>query len=405
MSKSTEIVPHDPSSPDDAPPDRVRPRHLYALFLSDSPSENTRRARVHDVEILRRTLGAATPESACAQLIRAGRGNANALALALRESEMARGQSPSSINRLLAHIRKLAVLGRLFDLCSFAIDVRDLPNIAYVDTRGGGEDAWVKVWGAAEADRTFKGLRNRAVLRLLHDGALRIGEAMALDVADLDLAGSRIALRGKGRGGCREWFTINRVTVKALAAWVEILSPEQGPLFVRFAPFDPAGWIAFPYERLSARSFNRILVELSRRAGLSAPVHPHQLRHGAVTAALDATNGNVRMVQCFSRHKSIATVMRYDDNRQDLGGVVARLIGGEGPTDASPIEETAEARRRYRPRKSCQTKLDDDQVAEMRRLASEGWKRAALARKFGVHPQTVRAAVLGLTHCHVPFPD
>ena len=42
--------------------------------------------------------------------------------------------------------------------------------------------------------------------------------------------------------------------------------------------------------------------------------------------ALDATNGNVRDVQKFSRHASPATVMIYDDNRQDRAGQVAEAL-------------------------------------------------------------------------------
>jgi integrase/recombinase XerC len=53
---------------------------------------------------------------------------------------------------------------------------------------------------------------------------------------------------------------------------------------------------------------------------------PHGLRHAAITAALDKTNGNTRMVQRFSRHKKLETLGLYDDNRQDLGGEVARLV-------------------------------------------------------------------------------
>lgn len=42
---------------------------------------------------------------------------------------------------------------------------------------------------------------------------------------------------------------------------------------------------------------------------------PHRIRHSAITAALDASKGNVRDVQKFSRHKNIETLLIYDDNR------------------------------------------------------------------------------------------
>jgi integrase len=42
---------------------------------------------------------------------------------------------------------------------------------------------------------------------------------------------------------------------------------------------------------------------------------PHRIRHSAITAALDATDGNVRKVQKLSRHRQLDTLMIYDDNR------------------------------------------------------------------------------------------
>ena len=38
---------------------------------------------------------------------------------------------------------------------------------------------------------------------------------------------------------------------------------------------------------------------------------PHRIRHSVITAALDATEGNVRKVQKLSRHKNLNTLMVY----------------------------------------------------------------------------------------------
>jgi integrase/recombinase XerC len=55
-------------------------------------------------------------------------------------------------------------------------------------------------------------------------------------------------------------------------------------------------------------------------------VRPHGLRHAAITTALDATRGDVRAVQKFSRHAKVDTVLVYDDARRDIGGDVAKLV-------------------------------------------------------------------------------
>jgi len=57
------------------------------------------------------------------------------------------------------------------------------------------------------------------------------------------------------------------------------------------------------------------------------PVRPHSLRHEGITRALDPTAGNVRLVQRFSRHSKIETLLLYDDRRKDEAGAVAKLLG------------------------------------------------------------------------------
>jgi len=55
---------------------------------------------------------------------------------------------------------------------------------------------------------------------------------------------------------------------------------------------------------------------------------PHRIRHSAITAALDATDGNVRKVQKLSRHKNLNTLMIYDHNRGRDQQDVTELLDG-----------------------------------------------------------------------------
>ncbi len=92
-----------------------------------------------------------------------------------------------------------------------------------------------------------------------------------------------------------------------------ILGLETGPLFINMDRASKRG-------RLTATSVWRI----TTKYGLG--VTPHGLRHTAITQALDITGGDIRAVQCFSRHKDPRTLILYDDNRTDLGGEVARRV-------------------------------------------------------------------------------
>jgi len=67
--------------------------------------------------------------------------------------------------------------------------------------------------------------------------------------------------------------------------------------------------------RLTGDGIRKIVVRQSEKAGIKKQMSPHRIRHSAITATLDATDGNVRKVQKLSRHKNLNTLMIYDDNR------------------------------------------------------------------------------------------
>ena len=52
---------------------------------------------------------------------------------------------------------------------------------------------------------------------------------------------------------------------------------------------------------------------------------PHKIRHSSITALLDLNGGDVRSAQAHSRHKNLATLIRYD-GRQQLQGKAAKTL-------------------------------------------------------------------------------
>jgi integrase/recombinase XerC len=163
-----------------------------------------------------------------------------------------------------------------------------------------------------------KGLRDRAALRLLFDLALRRGEVVGLDAEDLDLAGGTVAVRGKGRM-LKVRLTMPAATRAALAAWMAVRGPGPGPLFVSLDQGQPGG-------RLSGTGLYLVVRDLGRKVGLRT--WPHAIRHSAITAALDATGGDVRRVEKFSRHRKLDTLLLCDDRRKDDAGSIAQLVAG-----------------------------------------------------------------------------
>jgi integrase len=64
--------------------------------------------------------------------------------------------------------------------------------------------------------------------------------------------------------------------------------------------------------------------QLGREAAGIQSVRPHELRPVSITEALDLTGGDLRTVQRFSRHRSLNTLLRYDDHRRDFACEVAQ---------------------------------------------------------------------------------
>jgi integrase/recombinase XerC len=80
--------------------------------------------------------------------------------------------------------------------------------------------------------------------------------------------------------------------------------------------------------RLIGDSIPKIVVRHSENAGIKKQMSPHRIRHPAITAALDATDGDVREVQKLSRHRNLNTLMIYDDNRSRNQQDITEMLDG-----------------------------------------------------------------------------
>ena len=80
-------------------------------------------------------------------------------------------------------------------------------------------------------------------------------------------------------------------------------------------------------KRLSDHHIYRIVDNTAKAVNLPKKFSPHRIRHSAITAALDATNGNIREVQKFSRHSQLDILIRYDDCWKDAQGKISDLLG------------------------------------------------------------------------------
>src|SRR5262249_16567066 len=212
-----------PASPPPAGPlTPAAPAHqqLLAAFLSGR-RPRTLRAYARDLADFAGWSGVCSSAEAVRLLLAAGPGGANAAALAWRNDLAARGLAPATIARRLAALRSLCRLARVLGITTWTLEV-EAPRVETLrDTRGPGKDGFPRLPVQLEVRADRKGLRDRAILHLLFDLALRRAEVCSLDLCHLDLQAGAVEVLGKGRSR-RERLSLPGPTSQALAAWVQV---------------------------------------------------------------------------------------------------------------------------------------------------------------------------------------
>jgi integrase/recombinase XerD len=171
---------------------------------------------------------------------------------------------------------------------------------------------------AALPTANLRDLRDRALVHFLLSTGCRIAEACSLDLADFRLSQFRVL----GKGG--KYRTVY-CTVGALAAvqdYLQARGPDPSPaLFISVARKDLYRGKARPGNRLSTDGARMAFTALRERLSgdpeafrlLSALHSPHVLRHTAATTLLEATDGDVRLVQEVLGHATLGTMMIYTE--------------------------------------------------------------------------------------------
>ena len=171
----------------------------------------------------------------------------------------------------------------------------------------GVRDYWTGVAAAglskSEDAAEFAEARDAAMIELIYSGGLRIGEAVGLNLGDVDLNNRVVLVRGKGKK--ERLAAIGTPCCNALRAYfprrrsVGAERQSSAPLFVnRFG------------ERITARSFQRNLKNYLQAAGLPPDFTPHKLRHSFATHLLDA-GADLRSVQEMLGHENLSTTQIY----------------------------------------------------------------------------------------------
>lgn len=185
---------------------------------------------------------------------------------------------------------------------------------------------------AAGAPGTALALRDRALLEVLYGTGARISEAVGLDVDDLELDpedpdATTVLLRGKGSKerivpvGSFAREAVQAYLVRGRPALAVVGTGERaGALFLNARG-----------GRLSRQSAWSVIVKAAERAGITAEVSPHTLRHSFATHLLEG-GADVRVVQELLGHASVTTTQVYtlvtvDSLREVYAAAHPRALG------------------------------------------------------------------------------
>jgi integrase/recombinase XerD len=162
---------------------------------------------------------------------------------------------------------------------------------------------------AAAAERGPAAVRHRAVLALLADLGLRVGELVGLDVGDVGWERGHRTVRFVGKGGRPRRRALTPAAGAALDAYLAVRpAAGAGPLFVT------AGG-----GRIDRHAVFRLVRRLAREAGIAGweRLSPHSLRHAFATTAR-AEGVPLEDVQDAMGHADPRTTRRYDRDRHNL---------------------------------------------------------------------------------------
>ncbi|MEM4067818.1 MAG: tyrosine-type recombinase/integrase [Candidatus Micrarchaeaceae archaeon] len=177
---------------------------------------------------------------------------------------------------------------------------------------------------------TTTNVRNKAMLAVGFEAGLRASELLNMNVGDVffDKIGARIKVRGKT--GERVVRLISSVPL--LTRWLEERPGGSNPS-------DPL-WTSMASNKMGKRlnyfSWNMIIKEIARAAGIKKRVHNHMLRHGSATeAAKYLTEEELKIRYGWSGGSDMPSVYVHL-NSADLDKKLAFLYSGKEVKQPEP---------------------------------------------------------------------
>lgn len=211
--------------------------------------------------------------------------------------------------------------------------------------------------------RSTTGKRNLALLTLMADTGIRVGEALGLQTGDIVFEHGQITgikLRHTKSGSAANVSVPQRAAVR-LAAWLDEREDQgigNGAVFCTiskgkcvhpdhgddgFKPDTTTETQLQPGKAISPTYVAQVVTRLADRAGIEQRVTPHTLRHTFATHMLRKT-GNLQLVSKALRHADVTTTARIYTHLEDkdVADAVQQLREPEEEEEDTDVDALAE---------------------------------------------------------------
>lgn len=141
--------------------------------------------------------------------------------------------------------------------------------------------------------------KHRLLLKMIYSCGLRVSEAANIKATDLDLDNRTLHIRC-GKGKRDRMIPIPESLCHEIRDFLE--PRHHNPYLFKSRPGKEG--------HLSIKAVQSIIRNISRKAGIKKPVHPHTLRHSFATHLLEQGT-DIRFIQKLLGHKRITTTQLY----------------------------------------------------------------------------------------------
>jgi site-specific recombinase XerD len=205
-----------------------------------------------------------------------------------------------ALRALLKHLHKN-------DIKTLSPEKIELPKVPGRQVEVLARDELKQMFESVDVTRR-NGFRDLAILHLLYSTGLRVSELSNLNRKDVNLDSREFRVVGKGRKA-RIVF-LSETAADHVKRYLDARNDNWVPLFISNSNRSRVDSLIGEDRRLEPQAIERIVREISTRAGLVKKVTPHTLRHTFATELLK-NGADIRSVQEMLGHASITTTQIY----------------------------------------------------------------------------------------------